>query len=330
MSHVEKKVQFFESYFWKKDSILWFKKNVSILWVICWKEGFNSLRHIQEIRLNSLRHIQELSFNSLRQIQEVRFNSLRHTQEVSFNSLRHIQKVRFNSLRHIQEVRFNSLRHIQEVRFNSLRHIQEVRFNSLRQDVFFFFFKNWINSLGHTVKNQFLETKKFNSLSHIEKEVHKKEVQLYKSCFKKKSILWVIFWKRVPFFESYFLKKKKGSILESYWKNIQSLSQIGKGSCLRVSCFSKKNQFLESRSKKKSSILGVTFKKKFNSWSHVQKKSSILGVTFQKVQLFESHSKKGSIICVTFKKRFNYLSHIQKKFQLFGSHFTKSSILWVV
>ena len=275
MSHVEKKFSSLSRIFGKKDSILWFKKNVSILWVFCWKEGSNSLRHIQEIRLNSLRHIQELRFNSLRQIQEVRFNSLRHTQEVSFDSLRHIQKVRFNSL---------------------------------RQDVFFFF-KNWINSLGHTVKNQFLETKKFNSLSHIEKEVHKKEVQLYKSCFKKKSILWVIFWKRVPFFESYFLKKKKGSILESYWKNIQSLSQIGKGSCLRVSCFSKKK-----------SILGVTFKKKVQFLVSRSKKSSTLGVTFKKkVQFLESHSK-----------RFNYLSHIQKKVQLFESHSKKGSIIWVI
>ena len=126
---------------------------------------------------------------------------------------------------------------------------------------------------------------------------------------------------------------------ESHWKKFNPWVKL------------KKVHFLEFNflKKKKGSILEVTFKKKFNSLSHIQKKSSILGVTFQKVQLFESHSKKiqffesytkhVQFFWVTTEKEFNSLSHIRKRVQIYESYkkrfslnlfSTQGSILWVM
>ena len=130
-------------------------------------------------------------------------------------------------------------------------------------------------------------------MSHIQKQ--------------KKSILWVIFLKRVHFFESYL---KKGS------NSLRQTQEI-KGPILCV-IFKKKVQFFGHISRKKGWFLWVVVTKMFNSVSRIFKKGSILRVILKKFQFFESY------------KKFNSLSHMQKKVQFLWVISKKSSIRWVI
>ena len=112
----------------------------------------------------------------------------------------------------------------------------------------------------------YLEKKKFNSLSHVEK----KGLILWVIFFKK-SILWVLFKKG---FNSLSHIEKEGSILwVIFTKGFNSLSQIQKRFHSFSHIFEKRVQFLK-----------VIFlkKRRLKSLSHVQKK----------VQFFESCKKK--------------------------------------
>ena len=138
----------------------------------------------------------------------------------------------------------------------------------------------------------------------------------------KGSILWVIFNSSSHTEKKYnslsHFKKFNSSSLNSLRQKINSFSRCfsrRKSSILWVT-FNKRVQFFESYSEK-GSILGVTFKKK----------GSILWVIWKNIQFFRSNWNK---------KRFNSLSHIDffqscwQKVQFFESYFfwKKSSILW--
>ena len=77
-------------------------------------------------------------------------------------------------------------------------------------------------------------------------------------------------------------------------------------------CESKKIQFFESYSKKKSSILWVILQKEEGSFESFSKKINSLSQIQKNVHFFESISKESSI------------SYIEKRFK------KKSSILWVI
>ena len=155
-----------------------------------------------------------------------------------------------------------------------------------------------------------------------------KSSEFFQSYWKKSSILWVIFKKKVQFIETYW---KKVQFFESSWKRKETILYF------RI----------------RSSTLWVfPFDTMFNSLSHSSRKSSILRVIFDKIrsQFFESYSrnpvlffaywkegftsvseKKGSILWVFFaSKKFDSLSHTQKEIQFFESNSKRRSILWVI
>ena len=164
-----------------------------------------------------------------------------------------------------------------------------------------------------------------------------KGIQFCESCFEK-----------VQFFESFFgmglfFFSKKKTILDSYKKELNSLSHmVEKKKFNSLSPMQKRfNSF--SQIQKRCSTLWVTYvknsalwvvliKEEFNSsrvksnsygrevqfLEHFEKKSSILWVVLE--------NKKGSILRVILKKKkdFNSLSHIEKRF------IKRGSILWVL
>ena len=142
---------------------------------------------------------------------------------------------------------------------------------------------------------------RFNSVSHFQKQVQFFESYFWVVFCDFFQFLWVIFWKKVQFFESFV---KMSSI---FW------------------VMSKKN--FESYDKKRGSILWVIFKKGFNSLGHIVKECDIsLSQNFQQSRILEVRLKKKKVNPLShfqflesyFTKRFNSVSNIQKK-----------SILWV-
>ena len=151
--------------------------------------------------------------------------------------------------------------------------------------------------------------KKFNSLSHVEK----RRVQFFESC--EKNQFWVF-------------KKLKSFIFDFFNRKFQFLSRIQKNGIDSL-----------SRIQKKSSILWVIRKKKFNSyWEEVHERGSIQWVIYKefnslshcwnkqkRVQFFESFFG----MWLFFKKIFQFWTHIKKGSILWVKWLKKSSILWV-
>ena len=189
------------------------------------------------------------------------------------------------------------------------------------------------------------KTKGFNSLSHFSRQDHvqKNGFNFYESCWKKRSILWVVFEKGVQFCEWNSEKINSWSHFFFFWKYFL------KGSSLWVL----KKIFEFFFLVRKNQVFESCYKEGFNSSSHIEKnlwdilkRSSVLCIVFlgkaqffesffffltnSKIQFFESHSKKKnnslshaqeiSILWVIFwKKKFRSSSHTQK-IQLFELH----------
>ena len=182
----------------------------------------------------------------------------------------------------------------------------------------------------------------------------KKSLTLWDTILKESWILWVIFEKKVQFFDlCQNLREKDQSLRHIQEKRFNSLRHIPKtkSSILWVN-IQKKVQFFESSCKKERfNFYDSSWKEGFNSVSHMEKwfssvshvfssKSSILrDICEKKVQFFEfceayfirktlwvviqksfceSCSKKGSILC-----------HFVKRVQFFESPSEECSILWV-
>ena len=136
----------------------------------------------------------------------------------------------------------------------------------------------------------------------------KRRVQFFESYWKKKSsILWLIFSKRVQFFESHsilrvnFFLTKRANLWVRFLQKKKSV------------------QFFESYFLQKGSILGVKLRKGFNSLRHIWKKKFSAGVLFAK-RVQKSNLKKKVQVFESCLKKSNYLSHNEKK----------SSILWIL
>ena len=196
----------------RKRTILWvvlekelnslrhlFKKS-SILWVILITK-FNSLSLIK--KFNSLSDILKKGFNSLRHIQEIkRFNSLRHIQEIKrFNSQKKsILWVIFDWWKNFESWKKRSISLNQKFskKFKYLSHVNnKVQFfESCEKGPSIWIMKKKVGAILW-VK---LRKKEFNSLSHI---FQLKKVQSFE---------W--YPRRVQFFQFFgFLKKKKNSII---------------------------------------------------------------------------------------------------------------------
>ena len=124
-------------------------------------------------------------------------------------------------------------------------------------------------------------------------------------------ILWVMFKKKVQFFESYLTK------------GFNSVNRIQKKRFI---------SFSHTESKRGSILEGHIFhfffwkKKKLKSTSLVQKKVQFFESCQKKKVHSFSHVKKGSIFWVIFQEEFNSLSHIswqKKKVQIFESFFKR-------
>ena len=156
-----------------------------------------------------------------------------------------------------------------------------------------------------------VQKKRFNSLSHIEKEGSMlwvisnyssqiEEIIIGSKSYLKSSIFWVIFFKMFNSWRSYFWEE--GSSLWVILKKVQFFV---------IKC--QKIKFIETF-KKDGSILRVIF----------SKRRQFFESNWKEVQFFESHRKeKGSILWVLFSF---------KNFQFFESYFPKKNdqFNWVI
>ena len=181
----------------------------------------------------------------------------------------------------------------------------------MKKSFLWVFFKKilWVlnkkSSLSQSKKVKFFESdskKRFNSMIHLRVQFfeslfsHKKvpfpghkvqffelhwKVQLFESFLlseKKGSILWVVFRKKVQFWESY---SKEGSILRVIYQMGSLHSDILKRSSILWVIFSEKKSILLSHVQKKVHFFESYSQKKFTSLSHIRKKQ-ILWVIFKK------------------------------------------------
>ena len=263
----KKKVQFFESYFQqkKKQSFEWYRRRV-----LC----FNSLSVFWKKKAQYLKSLSKIEFCGANfQIKLNYWNLMKKsTLWVMFKKGSNICLIfskKVNSLGHIKK-KGSTLQNILK-NFNPLSHSEKV------------LLKKMVNSSSHMLKLlQFFESnwkEGFHSVSHINR---------------KGSILWVIAFQKK--FNSWVIFFEKGLNAQSHVFEKDSLNHIEKISILWVS--KKRVQFVESYSTKKSSILRVLSEKG--------------------VQFFESR-KKSSVLCVShIFKRVNSLSHTPKS-QFFES-----------
>ena len=188
-------------------------------------------------------------------------------------------------------------------------------------------------------------------MGHVEKKgsilrvIFFKVVQFYDLCFQKGSILWVLFSKVVSSLSHIF---KVFNSLSHIFKAFNSLSHIFKKRWILWVIFSKSVQFFESYFFEKKFYFFESFYKQFWElyekgsilWVIVKKsiprvifKEQNLWVIFKKeVQFFESNSKKFYSLSRLFQKvEFLKVIFIKiKKDQVFESYWKKSTILWVV
>ena len=235
---LEKRVQFFESYFPKTINLFfesYILSNRNVLWVIlkngviffdsCWKEGFNLYEFF--FKCNSVSHVSK-----------------------KFNSESHVQK-RVHHFGVIVEKTLNSSIQI-EKKFHLPSHkkvlILGVKKSSKRFKGQFFesFSEKGSISLSHIPK------KKFNSVSRVQK----KKVQFFESHWKKVQ-LFASHWKKGSFFLSHV--NKKVQFFESFVKRVQFFQSYSiKCSILWITW-------------EKTILWVVVSRKRFNSVSHIRK-----------------------------------------------------------
>ena len=182
------------------------------------------------------------------------------------------------------------------------------------------FSKEEFNSLSHTKKSSILWViirRRFNSSS----QYFLKVFNSWSHIRKKGLILWVVFPKKVQFFES----QKRFKILKDIFeKKNNSLSPIQKKYFLKRRFSSSRFLFWVIFSEiTLNSLSHIFWRKKSNSLSHIsEKKSSILRVIFPKknnfVRFFFGCEFFGSYF-----KKFSSLSHTQKRVQFLESYFLK-------
>ena len=232
----EKDVQFYES-FWRTRS--------SILWVIFKK---NSARHIREKRCSILCVKLKKRFNALSQFQ------IFESYSKNFNSLSHMKR--------FKKVEFSVI--FVKTIFNN-DSILWVTFNKRgtilwkTKNIQFIESLKWFNSSSHEKENSILWVilkKRFNVLSHIqvfESNWRNQSLVLWVVFKKKKNSLnhtykvqsqWVTFSKRFNSWKSYLWKRAQ--VFQSYFKNQGSilLSHLKKGS-IHWDTFKKRVQFFD-------------------------------------------------------------------------------------
>ena len=231
--------------------------------------------------LNWMSHLQRVqSFESL--LKKTKgFNSLSH-----FSRQDHVQKKKKGSI---------SMSHV-EKRVQFLWVMMKKAFNSVscirKKEVQFceFNFKKF-NSLSHFFRKKkgsvlLVTLKKFNSLSCIQRRFNS---------------LSHFFWKRVQFFDFFFLEKRV-----TLKNGFDSLSHIQKKKFNSLSHSPKRGRFY-SFSHAQNIQLFELHSKKVQSFESLLKKN-------KRVQFFESFFQTGSIISVSqnFCKRKNSISHVEK------------------
>ena len=229
----KKKVQFRESYKKKFNTLSHIREKSWILWVVL--ENFNSLSRIKKNSMSkkkkSFSEKKSILWVVLKKISSV--SRIRTSKKFHFES--HSEKKGINSL---------SLFFFLE-KYLSLWVFKKVKFFEffLREKVFESCYKEGFNSSSHIEKNLSVILKRSSVLCIVffEKSsilwvvfLINSKIQFFESHSKKNnslshaqeiSILWVML-KKFQFFESFFRKKKKGSVLPVTLKKFNSLSYI--------------------------------------------------------------------------------------------------------
>ena len=248
MINFEIEVQFLESNGGKRCSILWVVKKGSILWVI---SKYSILGVIIKKILRVILKEQNLWVMFMKEVQFFESHSKKGSNLWVINQKKSSILLGRKSEKKINSLIFSKKRSIYSLSQTFFK--KKIFFESHLKKRFNFFESCWKEGFN------FYESCWKEGLGHVEKKgsilrvIFFKIVQFYDLCFQKSSILWVLFSKSSKFFESYF---QGVQFFESYFQKVfSSLSHI-------FHAFNSLNHILQ----KKRSILWVIFckKKAFN------------------------------------------------------------------